>query len=431
MDLIQKLEKKEVNIGVIGLGYVGLPLAVEFAKKELNVIGFEMNQKKCEKINSGINYIKDVVDEELEKSVKDGFLTAYKEFDRLPECDFICIAVPTPLDRYKQPDISYVQSVSKEISQRLRKNQVIILESTTYPGTTEEVILPELEASGKKVGEDFFLAFSPERVDPGNPVYKTGNTPKVVGGVTKKCTELAAKLYETFNPSIHKVSSPKVAEMEKLLENIFRIVNISMINELALLSSRMDIDIWEVINAAKTKPYGFMPFYPGPGLGGHCIPIDPFYLSWKAKEYDFYTRFIELAGEINNTMPHYVVTKCIYALNKHQKCLNGSKVLILGFAYKENIDDDRETPVRPIIEDLWRKHAVVEYNDPHIEEVDINGEKLKSVELTPEKLKSADLVLITTAHSAYDPDFILKHSNLIVDTRNLIKTRGHDNYYYL
>ena len=352
--LEQLIAKRQALVGVVGLGYVGLPLAVEFAGAGLQVIGFDMQPQKVERVNSGDSYISDVPSDRLKPLTQSGRLMATNDFTEMGKCDAICICVPTPLDRNKVPDISYVATTADNIARTMRDGQLIVLESTTYPGTTEEIILPRLEATGRTVGEQFYLAFSPERIDPGRKDFTTRNTPKVVGGVTPRCTELAAALYGTFNDQIQRVSSPRVAEMEKLLENIFRLVNVSMINEMALLCDRLGIDIWEVIAAASTKPYGFMPFYPGPGLGGHCIPIDPFYLTWKAKEVNFSPRFIELAGDINDHMPHFVTTKVIVSLNRQHKCLNGASVLVLGVAYKKDVDDVRESPAVYIIRELWR-----------------------------------------------------------------------------
>lgn len=427
MNLIEKIRSKKVVVGIIGLGYVGLPLAVEFAKAGLKVIGFDVQKEKVDLVNKGDSYIDDVKAGELREVVNSGKLKATTDEKFLGKVDAICVCVPTPLDQHGQPDISYVKGSTEQIARYLQKGQLIILESTTYPGTTREVILPILEKAGGKVGKDFYLAFSPERVDPGNKKYHTGNTPKVVGGVTPRCTELTVELYETFNPKIHQVSSPDIAEMEKILENTFRIVNVSMINEIALLCDRLKIDIWEVIEAASSKPYGFMPFYPGPGIGGHCIPIDPFYLVWKARETGFYPRFIELAGEINNMMPHYVMTKVNYALNKVKKPLRGAKVLVLGVAYKKDIRDYRESPALNVIKLLKHKGALVEYHDPYVSEFDDahgTGLKMKSIpKLTKEKLSGADCVLITTDHSDYDWKMILDSAQLIVDTRNAIKDR--------
>ncbi len=417
------IAERKALVGVVGLGYVGLPLAVEFAGAGLHVVGFDMQEKKVESVNDGISYISDVPDERLKPLVESGRLRATRVLEDMGECDAICVCVPTPLDRNKTPDISFVASTSDRIAQTMRDGQLIVLESTTYPGTTEEVVLPRLEATGRVVGQDFHLAFSPERVDPGRKDYNTANTPKVVGGMTPRCTELAAELYRTFNPQIHRVSSPRVAEMEKLLENIFRLVNISMVNEMAQLCDQLNIDVWEVIEAASTKPYGFMPFYPGPGLGGHCIPIDPFYLSWKAREYNFTPRFIELAGEINDSMPEYVVRQVCATLNRAGKPLNGSKILVLGVAYKKDIDDVRESPALRIIERLRQERADLSYADPHVPSVTIDGETLEAVELTQEALTDADCVVILTDHSAFDFSDIASKARLVFDGRNAIKRR--------
>ncbi|MBP8315013.1 nucleotide sugar dehydrogenase, partial [Clostridium neonatale] len=364
--LLEKINNKTAKVGVVGLGYVGLPLAVEKANAGYETIGFDVQEKKVESVNAGQNYIGDVVDEELKKLVKDGTLRATADFSFVKDVDTICICVPTPLDLYKQPDLSYVVSSTKSVAQYLHKGMLVILESTTYPGTTEEVLKPILEESGLKCGEDFFLAFSPERVDPGNKEYNTKNTPKVVGGCTEECTEVAAALYRNIlEGDIHTVSSPAVAEMEKILENTFRNINIGLANEMAILCNRMGIDVWEVIDAAKTKPYGFMPFYPGPGLGGHCIPLDPFYLEWKAKEYDYHTRLIETSGEINDSMPEFVLDNVMKILNKNKKALNGAKVLLLGVAYKNDIDDYRESPAFKVIELLEKNGADLMVNDPY------------------------------------------------------------------
>ncbi|WAM32937.1 nucleotide sugar dehydrogenase [Caldicellulosiruptor morganii] len=421
-ELLKKIEDKTAIIGVVGLGYVGLPLAVEKAKAGYKVIGFDIQQKRVDMVNKGQNYIGDVVDGELEQLVRKGRIFATTDYSKIAEVDAVAICVPTPLDKYKQPDISYVVNSTKEIAKYLHKGMLVVLESTTYPGTTEEVVKPILEQSGLICGQDFFLAFSPERVDPGNKMYKTKNTPKVVGGVTPVCTQIAARLYENVLESeVFKVSSPKVAEMEKILENTFRNINIALVNEMAILCERMNIDIWEVIEAAKTKPYGFMAFYPGPGLGGHCIPIDPFYLTWKAREYDYHTRLIEIAGEINNYMPEYVVERVMKILNKFKKPLNGSKVLLLGVAYKKDIDDIRESPALKVIENFEKENAIVEYNDPYVPSFIYRGKQYVSVDLSAESLRQYDIVVITTDHSKYDYQFIVEHAKLIFDTRNATK----------
>lgn len=431
-ELLEKIENKTAVIGVVGLGYVGLPLAVEKAKAGYRVIGFDIQQKRVDMVNKGQNYIGDVVDKELEQLVKEGRIFATTDYSKIAEVDAVAICVPTPLDKYKQPDISYVVNSTKEIAKYLHKGMLVVLESTTYPGTTEEVVKPILEQSGLVCGQDFFLAFSPERVDPGNKIYNTKNTPKVVGGVTPTCTEIAARLYENvLEGEVFRVSSPKVAEMEKILENTFRNINIALVNEMAILCERMNIDIWEVIEAAKTKPYGFMAFYPGPGLGGHCIPIDPFYLTWKAREYDYHTRLIEIAGEINNYMPEYVVERVMKILNKFRKPLNGSKILILGVAYKKDIDDIRESPALKVIENFEKENAVVEYNDPYVPSFIYKGKQYISVEITAESLQQYDIVVITTDHSKYDYQFIVDNARLIFDTRNATKGIKSDKIYKL
>ncbi|MCX7885285.1 MAG: nucleotide sugar dehydrogenase [Caloramator sp.] len=419
--LIEKINNKTAVIGVVGLGYVGLPLAVEKAKAGYKVIGFDVQSKKVDMVNAGHNYIGDVVDDELSKLVKEGKLTATTDFSFVKDVDTVSICVPTPLDNYKQPDISYVVNSTKSVAQYLHKDMLVVLESTTYPGTTEEVCKPILEESGLKCGKDFFLAFSPERVDPGNKQFKTKNTPKVVGGVTPDCTEIAAALYRNvLEGEIMTVSSPKVAEMEKILENTFRNINIALVNEMAILCKRMGIDVWEVIEAAKTKPYGFMAFYPGPGLGGHCIPLDPFYLTWKAREYDYHTKLIEIAGEINDYMPQFVVENTMQLLNTQKKALNGSKVLLLGVAYKKDIDDYRESPVLKIIEQLEKQGAIVLVNDPYVKTFKYKGEEVNTVNLEDE-LDDADIVIVTTDHSCYDYEDIVKRAKLFYDTRNASK----------
>ena len=420
--LLSKLENKEATIGVVGLGYVGLPLAVEKVKAGYKVIGFDVQQARVDQVNHGINYIGDVVDEELKEFTQSKQLMATTDYSLMQEVDAVAICVPTPLDIHQQPDTSYVEASAKEIAKYLHKGMLIVLESTTYPGTTEEIIQPILEETGLKVGEDFFLAYSPERVDPGNKKFKTKNTPKVVGGVTESCTQVAAAMYRNvLEGDVHEVSSPKVAEMEKILENTFRNINIALANEMAILCNKMGIDVWEVIDAAATKPYGFMPFYPGPGLGGHCIPIDPFYLTWKAREYNYHTRLIEVAGEINNSMPEYVVQRSMEILNKEGKALNGAKVLILGVAYKKDIDDYRESPVLPILDLMNDAGAKWEVVDPYIPEFKFNGDMVETVELTNDRLKNADLVIIATDHTAFNYEDIEKYSKVIFDTRHTMK----------
>jgi UDP-N-acetyl-D-glucosamine dehydrogenase len=420
-DLILKLKNKTAKLGVVGLGYVGLPLAVEKAKAGYEVIGFDVQDSKVEMVNDGVNYIGDIVDEDLKKLVEAKRLKATTDFSFVANVDAVSICVPTPLDKYKQPDLSYVVSSSKSVAKYMHRGLLVVLESTTYPGTTEEVLKPILEESGLKCGEDFFLAFSPERVDPGNKEYKTKNTPKVVGGCTPECTEVAAMLYRSVLESeVMEVSSPAVAEMEKILENTFRNINIALANEMAILCKKMGIDVWEVIDAAKTKPYGFMPFYPGPGLGGHCIPLDPFYLSWKAKEYDYHTRLIETSGEINDYMPEFVVENAMKLLNTHKKALNGAKVLLLGVAYKNDIDDLRESPALKVIEHLEKNGANIIYNDPFIPSFKHNNNEYVSVNLE-ENLESADIVIITTNHSVYNYQEIVDKAKLLYDTRNATK----------
>ena len=419
--LLDKINNKTAKVGVVGLGYVGLPLAVEKAHAGYQTIGFDVQDKKVNMVNEGKNYIGDVVDETLKKLVEDGSLKATTDFSFVKDVDTICICVPTPLDLYKQPDLSYVVSSTKSVAQYLHKGMLVILESTTYPGTTEEVLKPILEKSGLKCGEDFFLAFSPERVDPGNKQFNTKNTPKVVGGCSEDCTEVAAALYRNIlEGDIHTVSSPAVAEMEKILENTFRNINIGLANEMAILCNRMGIDVWEVIDAAKTKPYGFMPFYPGPGLGGHCIPLDPFYLEWKAKEYDYHTRLIETSGEINDSMPEFVLDNVMKILNKHKKALNGAKVLVMGVAYKNDIDDYRESPAFKVIELLEKNGADLMVNDPYCPVSKYKDKTYHSVDWT-EVIDDADIVIVTTNHSCYDYESMVARAKVVYDTRNATK----------
>lgn len=422
MDILQRIEKREAKIAVIGLGYVGLPLAVEKAKAGFTVIGIDRNPERVAMVNRGENYIPDVLVGELAEMVKAGKLCATQDFSVIGEVDVVAICVPTPLDKNKQPDTTYIEGVVKQSLPFIHRGQLIVLESTTYPGTTEEVIQPQIEGQGFTIGQDFFLAFSPERIDPGNRKFQMKNTPKVVGGVTSACTKVAKALYEqVIDGEIYAVSSPRTAEMTKLFENIFRIVNISLVDEMALLCERMGIDMWEVIEAAKTKPFGFMPFYPGPGLGGHCIPLDPFYLSWKAKEYDFTTRFIELAGQINDAMPHHVLERSMELLNAVGKSLKGSNVLLLGVAYKKDIDDLRESPALKVANLLLEGGANLSYHDPYIPFLDTSHLKMNSVPLARETLSDVDLVIITTAHTNVDYKMVVDHAPLILDTRNATK----------
>ena len=411
-------------VGVVGLGYVGLPLAVEKAKAGFKTIGFDVQSEKVGLVNQGHNYIGDVVDSDLKKLVEEGMLTATTDFSFVKDVDFIAICVPTPLDSHQEPDISYVKSSTESISKYLTKGTMVVLESTTYPGTTEELIKPILEqGSGLKCGEDFYLGFSPERVDPGNLIYKTKNTPKVVGAIGKDATEVIATMYRAvLEGEVCEVSSPAIAEMEKILENTYRNINIGLINELTMLCQKMGISMWEVIDAAKTKPYGFQAFYPGPGLGGHCIPLDPYYLTWKAREYGFHTSMIENSMIINDKMPEYCVERASKILNKKKKAMNGSKVLVLGVAYKQDIDDYRESPALRVIEVLKREKAEVDFYDPWISEYKYKGQKYKGIsEINPEIIASYDLIMITTAHSNVDYDMIQKNADEIFDTKNVMK----------
>ncbi len=420
------IDSKQAIVGVIGMGYVGLPLALEFCRSGFRVIGFDIDKKKVDNLNAGRSYIGHIPSENVRSLSQAGMFSATADFARLSEPDCITICVPTPLNQQKEPDLKYVADTSAAVAKTLRKGQLVILESTTYPGTTEELMLPILNRQNNLVvGRDFFVAFSPEREDPGNRRYPIEKIPKVVGGVSETCRGLAANLYSKIFLRVVNVSSPRAAEMTKLLENIFRCVNIALVNEMKMLSERMDIDIWEVIEAASTKPFGFMPFYPGPGLGGHCIPIDPFYLSWKAKEYDFNTRFIELAGEVNTWVPYHVVQRIMEALNAKKKSISGARILILGVAYKPDVDDMRESPAIKIADLLLKRNAVVCYNDPHIKQfprLRSYDFELKYAELTPKLLGSMDCVVIVTNHSSYDYGYIVKHSKMVIDTRNA--TRG-------
>lgn len=419
----KKLLDKTAILGVVGLGYVGLPLAVEKAKAGYKTIGFDIQKSKVDMVNSGNNYIGDVVNEDLEEIVKSGQLSATTDFSQVASADCVCICVPTPLDRHQQPDISYVKSSAESIVPYMHKDMLIVLESTTYPGTTEELLKPILEKSGLICGEDFYLAFSPERVDPGNLIYNTKNTPKVVGGITSKCTDVAAALYEAIlEAPIHKVSSPAVAEMEKILENTYRNINIGLVNELSILSHKMGINFWEVVEAAKTKPYGFQAFYPGPGLGGHCIPLDPYYLSWKAREYGFHTSMIESSMMINDRMPEYCVERSRKILNKDKKAMNGSRILVLGVAYKQDIDDYRESPAIRVINELEKEGAEVLYYDPFVSEYREDGVTKKGEPaLTAQLIEGTDLVIITTAHTVVDYNYVQKHAKAVFDTKNAMK----------
>ncbi len=422
-ELLEKIRDHSAVVGIVGLGYVGLPLAVEFAKAGFRTIGFDVQAQKVQSVNAGHNYIGDIVGDTLKIMVESGKLSATSDFSFIKDVDAVAICVPTPLDKYQQPDISYVKGSTESVAKYAHRGMVVILESTTYPGTTEELLKPILESGGLKCCEDFYLAFSPERVDPGNKQYKTKNTPKVVGGVGPESTEVAAALYRSvLAGGVYEVSSPAVAEMEKLLENTYRNINIGLANEMAIICHRMGINVWEVIEAAKTKPYGFQAFYPGPGLGGHCIPLDPFYLAWKAREFDYHTRLIETSGEINTGMPEYVVQRAMAVLNRDKKSLNGSKVLVLGAAYKADIDDYRESPALNVIDLLLKDGADTTYYDPYIPEYKHKGRiHTGAKELTDDMLREADIVVICTAHSCFDYDKIQKLSKEVFDTRNAMK----------
>ena len=426
-ELIKLIENKSARVGVIGLGYVGLPLATEFASKGFTATGFEVDESKAARINAGDSYIGDVDSAVVKEMVDAGRLSATTDFDDLKVCDAIIICVPTPLRKTKEPDVSFILAAAEEIKKRLRRGQLVILESTTYPGTTDEVLQPMLRETGLKLDEDFLLAFSPERVDPGNPQFQTHNIPKVVGGVTDDSTEAAAFLYEQIVNQVHAVSSARVAEAAKLLENTFRAVNIGMANEMARLCYALNIDTWEVIRAAATKPFGFMPFYPGPGIGGHCIPLDPHYLSWKARQHGFDSRFIGLAEEVNSRMPEHVVQLVSDGLNDDRKAMKGSRVLLLGVAYKKDINDVRESPALSIIDRLRSKGCEVQYHDPFVAEVRFDdahaaftGEPLASIDLTDNEIKKADCVVIVTDHTQIDYQRVIDLAPLVVDTRNAL-----------
>jgi UDP-N-acetyl-D-glucosamine dehydrogenase len=419
-ELIRKINERSVRIGVIGLGYVGLSLAVEFAKAGLRVTGIEIDADKVTRLQSGQSYVQDVKPYEVKGLIADGKLLVVDDYSVLKELDAVSICVPTPLSKTKDPDISYIAAATRQIVQYLHPGQLIVLESTTYPGTTDEVILPELQQTGLQVGREFFLAFSPERIDPGNPRYRTHNTPKIIGGVTPQCARVAKSLYELAIERVIPVSSARTAEMVKLLENTFRAVNIALVNEVALMCDRLQIDVWEVIEAAATKPFGFMPFYPGPGLGGHCIPVDPFYLAWKLKTLDYKARFIELAAEINTSMPWYVVAKVVDALNERCKSVNGSNILVLGVTYKRDTNDMRESPALDIIRILQGKGAIVNFHDAYVAHLDsLDG--AMHVPLTSEIIQAADCVIIATDHSQVDYHWVASQARLIVDTRNVTK----------
>lgn len=421
--IMEKIEANTIKIGIIGLGYVGLPLAVSFARKGIAILGFEKSIRKSESVNAGKNYIGDVRDNELAEVVKGKKLSATTDFARISECDAAIICVPTPLDKFKKPDMSYIEASCVDIGKHMKEGTFISLESTTYPTTTEDFMKPIIEReSGMKEGSDFWLCFSPERVDPGNKDYKTENTPKVVGGLGEEAQRIAMALYGKAIQHLYPVSSPRVAEMVKILENTYRLVNISLVNELALLSGKMGINIWEVIEAAKTKPYGFQAFYPGPGIGGHCIPLDPFYLEYIAKGFNFDLTMINTAGNINNLMPYRMMNKIAFALNRHKKAMNGATILFLGVAYKPDIDDPRESPALLVMEQVAHKGATVLYHDPFIPEVvDEHGRKWVSVELSDETIATADCVVFTTNHACFNVERIVEKARLVVDMRNAVK----------
>jgi UDP-N-acetyl-D-glucosamine dehydrogenase len=419
--LKENLSKRHVKVGVLGLGYVGLPLACEFAKAGFSVTGFEVDASKVTKILRGRSYIADIESQELKELVVKKNLTATTDFAKLKGMDAIVICVPTPLNKTKDPDVSFIDQAARKIARTLRHGQLIVLESTSYPGTTRESVLPLLETTGLKVGKDFFLAFSPERIDPGNTRYKLSNTPKVVGGITRACRELTVTLYSQIVKQVIPVSSAEAAELTKLLENTFRAVNIGLVNEIMLICDKLQLNVWEVIDAAASKPYGFMPFYPGPGLGGHCIPIDPLYLSWKMKSLNFTARFIDLAGEINSHMPEFVVDKIARAFNERKKAIKGAKILILGVAYKANITDVRESPALDVIHLLRERGANVSFHDPFVPTVVVGRVRLKSKSWSTNLLRNADAVIITTSHQTFIPEEILRHSKLVIDTRNLMR----------
>jgi len=454
---LSKISEGTIKVGIIGLGYVGLPLALEFAENNISVLGFDLDDEKVNKLNNKETYIKHIPSARIANSVENGYFRATTDFSRLPEADALIICVPTPLNQHREPDLSFIESTAKTIQKYFRKGQLVTLESTTYPGTTEEILLPLFEEApvqqakvkmallpegeeftGKDtylnslpekfvVGQDFFLAYSPEREDPNNPEFNTKTIPKVIGGVTENCLEVARSLYDQVIVKTVPVTSPRVAEATKIVENVYRSINIALVNELKMVFQKMDIDVWEVIDAASTKPFGFKAFYPGPGLGGHCIPIDPFYLTWKAREYEINTKFIELAGEINTFQPYYVVQRAMEVLNENKKALKGSNILILGVAYKKNVDDMRESPSLKLIEILREHGATVDYNDPYIPKLPPTRKykyNMRSVELTKDNIARYDLILLSTNHDDYDYEFIHSNAQLILDTRNAFKQKG-------
>jgi UDP-N-acetyl-D-glucosamine dehydrogenase len=422
--LKKKIQNKEAIIGVVGLGYVGLPLAITFARKGFNVIGIDISEGRVNSINKGVSYISDVTNDELKKIMKGRKLKVTTNFSAVKKLDTVIICVPTPLRKNKKPDMSYIKKAVGKIKNNIQKGQIIVLESTTYPGTTREILLPVLESTGLKEGKDFYLAFSPERIDPGNKIYKTENTPKVIGGISPQSTDIATFLYSKVIKKVVPVSSADAAEMVKLLENTFRIVNIALVNEITTLCDKFNFDIWEIIDAAKTKPYGFMPFYPGPGCGGHCIPIDPLYLSWKAKEHGFKTKFIDLASHVNEHMPSYVVGKTEKILSESGKGLNNANVLIIGVAYKKDVKDLRESPAIEVIKILKKKKANVSYYDPYFPYFKINGIDMKPISLNKKTLKTFDIAILLADHSNMDYKFFTEHLKQILDTRNIFFKLG-------
>ncbi len=416
--LIERIERRDIVFGIVGLGYVGLPLAVELARAGYRVLGYDVNRRVVDGLNGGRSHVKDVADAQL-REIGDRF-TATTDAERLGEADAVSICVPTPLSKFKDPDVSFIVAATESVKRTLRRGQAIILESTTYPGTTREILLPALESTGLKVGSDFFLAFSPERVDPGNPRFGTRNTPKVVGGITPDCSRVAVALYQPAIDTLVPVSTTEAAELVKLLENTFRSVNIGLVNEMAIVCDKLGVDVWEVIEAASTKPFGFMKFLPGPGLGGHCIPIDPHYLAWKMRGLNYKTRFIDLAGELNTEMPLFWVRKVTEALNDRGRAVRGANILVLGVAYKRDIDDIRESPALDIIRLLEQQGARVSYHDPHVAAFSENGHEYRSVALTPSTLEAADCVLVVTDHTAIDFHLVKRHARVAVDTRHVL-----------